>query len=43
MPRRRTRGSNAIIGLLQPGDVELDHLQHRLHGALGSGAVGTTE
>jgi putative MATE family efflux protein len=32
--------SSALIGLLQPGDVELDHLQHRLHRALRAGAIG---
>src|ERR1700754_278557 len=40
---RASRHPLALIGLLQSGDVELDHSHHRLHRALGAGAVRTAE
>src|SRR5450631_1013447 len=39
----RLRGGLALIGLFQRGDVELDHLHHRLNSPLGAGGIGTAQ
>jgi hypothetical protein len=40
---RRLRRRPSLVGPLQPGDVELNHLQHRLHRPLRAGTIGTAE
>ncbi len=42
-PAFRSRRRLALIRPLQAGDIELDHLQHRLHRPLGSGGIGTAQ
>src|SRR5215217_6218315 len=37
------RRALAFIGALQAIDIELDHAEHRLHGALRPGGIGAAE